>query len=124
MGGNTPQTTQQTQNSVSSPWTAAQPLLQSLLSSYGGQSTAVTPAQTAATNQLTSDTSAIPNQGAGASNAVGGALNFNTTPQVGMLSNSLNNLSNNTAPITDPTNLNPYSTPGFSDAMKTMTQDT
>src|ERR1039458_4665189 len=98
MGSNSPQTTQQTQNSVSSPWTAAQPLLNSLLSSYGGQSTAVTPAQTAATNQLTSDTSAIPNQGAGASNAVSGALNYNTTPQVGMLGNSLNSLQTNLNP--------------------------
>src|ERR1035437_8088524 len=124
MGSNSPQTTQQSQSSVSSPWTVAQPLLQSLIDQYSGQSTAVTPAQTAATNQLTSDTSAIPNQGAGASNAVSGALNYNTTPQVGMLGNSLNTLTNNTAPITDPNNLNPYNTPGFSQALNTMTQDT
>jgi len=124
MGGNSPQTTQQSQSSVSSPWAPAQPMLQSLIDKYSGQSTAVTPEQTAAMAQLTGSTSAIPNQGAGASNAVGGALNFNTTPQVGMLGNSLNTLASNTAPITNPANLNPYSTPGFSDAMKTMTQDT
>jgi hypothetical protein len=124
MGGNSPQTTQQTQNSVSSPWTAAQPLLTSLLGSYGDQSTAVTPAQTAAMAQLTGDTSAIPNQGAAASGAVGSALNFNTTPQVGMLSNSLNSLQTNLNPTASGANLDPYSTPGFSDALKTMTQDT
>ena len=124
MGSAPSQTTQQSQSSVSSPWAQAQPLLQSLIDSYGGQSTAVTPAQTAAGNQLTSDTSNIPNQGAAASNAVSGALNFNTLPQVGMLGNSLNTLQTNLNPTASGANLDPYSTPGFSDALKTMTQDT
>ena len=123
MGGNSPQTTQQTQNSVSSPWTAAQPMLQSLLDKYSGQSTAVTPAQTAATNQLTSDTSAIPNMGASATGALNNAFGFSTTPQIGMLSDATKQLQSNLSPISDPTNLNPYNTPGFSDAMSTMTND-
>jgi hypothetical protein len=117
------QTTQQSQNSVSSPWSVAQPLLTSLLGSYGGQSTAVTPAQTAASNQLVSDTSAIPNQGPGSTAAVNNALNFNTTPQQGMLGGSLNTMTSNLSPLTNPANLNPMNTPGFSQALGTMNQD-
>lgn len=123
MPGGSSQTTNQSQNSASTPWTAAQPLLQNLLSSYGGLSTSVTPAQAAAGSQLTSDTSAIPNQGAGATAATNNALNFSTTPQVGMLSSSLNTLQNNLSPLTNPANLNPMNTPGFSTALNTMNQD-
>lgn len=123
MGPNSPQTTQQSQNSVSSPWTAAQPMLQSLIDKYSGQSTAVTPAQTAAANNLTSSTSDIPNMGASATGALNSAFGFSTTPQIGQLSDSLKQLQSNTAPISDPNNLNPYNTPGFSDALGTMTND-
>src|ERR1035437_1617111 len=106
MGSSSPQTTTQSQSSVSTPWTAAQPLLKDLLASYGGQSTAVTPAQNAATAAPTSGTSDIPNQGGAATNAVGGALNFNTTPQMGMLGNSLNSLQTNLNPTASGANLN------------------
>jgi len=123
MSGGQSQTTNQSQNVQSSPWTAAQPLLTSLLNSYGGQSTAVTPAQTAATNQLTSDTSAIPNQGAAATAATNNALNFNTTPQQGMLGSTLNSLQTNLNPIASGSQLNPMNTPGFSQALGTMNQD-
>jgi hypothetical protein len=123
MSGGQSQTTNQSQNSQSSPWTAAQPLLTSLLNSYGGQSTAVTPAQTAATNQLTSDTIAIPNQGAAATGATNNALNFNTTPQQGMLGSTLNSLQTNLNPIASGSQLNPMNTPGFSQALGTMNQD-
>jgi len=123
MSGGGSQTTQQSQNSVSSPWSAAQPLLTNLLNSYGGLNTSVTPAQTAASGQLVSDTSGIPNQGAGATSAVNNALNFNTTPQMGMLGGAFNTMSSNLAPLTNPANLNPYNTPGFSTALNTMNSD-
>jgi hypothetical protein len=123
MSGGQSQTTNQSQNSQSSPWTAATPLLTSLLNSYGGQSTAVTPAQSAATSQLTSDTSAIPNQGAAATAATNNALNFNTTPQQGMLGSTLNSLQTNLNPIASGSQLNPMNTPGFSQALGTMNQD-
>lgn len=115
MGESTPQTTQQ--SSVSSPWTPAQPMLQDLLAKYGSMSTATTPEQQAAATSLTNGTSGIPNLGSGASGAVNKAFDFSTLPQVGMLGDAYSSLKGNLAGDASGANLDPWSTPGFSDAM-------
>lgn len=123
MGEDKPQTTEQTQRSESSPWSAAQPLLQKLIDSYGGMSTAVTPAQKAATDRLTADTTGMPNFGAASAGGLDKAFNFSTAPQVGMLGDTLNTLKGNLSPIASGSQLNPWETPGFSDAINTMSSD-
>lgn len=123
MGGNSPQTTQQTQSSVSSPWSEAQPLLRDLINQYGGQSTAVTPAQSAAAGRLTEDTSGIPNMGAGATGAVNRAFDFSAAPQMGMLGDSFRSLQGNLSADASGANLDPWATPGFGDAMGRLNKD-
>lgn len=123
MPGQNSQTTQQSQNSVTNPWAPAQPALQGLLDQYGSQSTAVTPQQQAALANLNSSASGIPNFGSSASGAVGNLFNSSTAPQIGMLQSSLNQLQGNIGGTASGAELDPYSTPGFSDALKTMTQD-
>lgn len=123
MPGQNQQTTQQSQNSTTNPWAPAQPGLQNLLNSYGSLSTAPTGAQTDATNNLVSSASGIPNFGSNASGAVSNLFNSSTAPQVGMLQNSLTSLQGQLGGAANPANNNPYNTPGFSDALKTMTSD-
>lgn len=123
MPGQNSQTTQQSQASTTNPWDPAQPMLKSLLAQYGGQSTAVTPEQQSALSNLNASASNIPNFGANASGAVNNLFSSNTDPQIGMLRSSLNQLQGNIGGTASGAELDPYSTPGFSDALKTMTQD-
>ena len=123
MAGQDQQTQQQNQQSKTDPWAPAQPILQKLLDSYGGQSTAVTGGQQAAADNMVAATSNIPNFGDAGSKAVTNLFNSSTDPQVGMLSDSYNKLKNNIGNTASGAELNPYSTPGFSDALKTMTSD-
>jgi len=123
MTGGGSQTTNQSQSSTTQPWAAAQPLLQNLINSYGGQSTAVTPAQTAAAQTLSSDASGVSSYAPDINTTLQNMFGTSTTPQVGALNTAMGNLNTSLSPIADPNNLNPYNTPGFSDALKTMTSD-
>ena len=117
------QSTQQAQNSTSAPWAPAQPLLTNLLGQYGQMGTAVTPGQSQALSNLWGAASSIPNFGKSASGSVNNLLNANNTGNVGTLQTAYQTMQNNLAPVTNPANVNPYNTPGFSDAMDTMTSD-
>lgn len=117
------QTQQQTQNSVSSPWGPTQGLLTKLISQYGGLNTGVTGAQTDAANNLSAATTGIPNFGDTGANAVTNLFSSSTTPQVGMLSDAYNDLKTNLGGTASGAELNPWSTPGFSDALGTLTQN-
>ena len=122
MGSSQPATT--TTNSTSAPWSAATPLLQNLISQYGGQNTAVTPQQQAALTSLQQGAGATPNFGNTGSDAIKSIFsNASTTPQLGMLNTAYSTLGTNLSPTASGANLNPYSTPGFGDALNTMTQD-
>lgn len=123
MPGQNQQTQQQTQQSQTAPWAPSQPLLQGLLDKYGSLNTGVTPEQTAATNNLTTAAGSIPNFGTSATGAVNNLFNSSTAPQVGMLQGTLADLQKNIGATASGANLDPYSTPGFSDALKTMTSD-
>lgn len=123
MPGQTQQTQQTSQNTTTNPYAPTQPALQKLIDQYGQQSTDVTGAQKSALDNLTSSASGIPNFGSNASGAVSNLFNSSTAPQVGMLQGALGSLQGQLGGAANPANNNPYNTPGFSDALKTMTQD-
>lgn len=123
MGKGGEQTTTQSQSSTTQPWAEAIPLLRNLIGQYGGQSTAVTPEQTAATGTISDEANAIPGYGGDINATLAKMFGSDTTPQVGMLNTAYGNLQNSLNPIADPNNLNPYNTPGFSDAISRMTGD-
>ncbi len=122
MGSSQPATT--TTQSQSSPWSPATPLLQNLLNTYGGINTSVSPDQQAALASLKSGAGATPNFGDTGTGAVNSIFsNASTTPELGMVNSAYSTLQNNLNPTASGANLNPYSTPGFSDAINTATQD-
>lgn len=121
MGDKTPATTNTT--SQSSPWSAATPMLEGLISKYGSTNTDVTGGQNAALSNLSSSASGIPNMGDTATTGVNRLFNADNSPQVGMLGQGYDTLKTNLGATASGANLNPYSTPGFSDAINTMTSD-
>lgn len=123
MGGGDTKTTETKQSSETNPWAPATPLLQNILSSLGGQSTAVTGGQSTALANLNKAASGIPDLSGGVTNAVTGALNTSTAPQQGMLTDYLKQYGSNIGGTASGAELNPYDTPGFGDAIKTMTGD-
>lgn len=123
MGGSDTKTTQTQQSSETNPWEPAQPLLQNILSSLGGINTGVTSGQSSALDALTKAAGSIPNLSPELTSTVTGALNTSTQPQQGMLTDFLNQYKANIGGTASGAELNPYSTPGFSDAINTMTGD-
>lgn len=121
MGSNTPATT--TTQSQSQPWSAATPLLQNIIQQYGGMNTGVTGQQSDALSNLNLSAGQIPNYGQAASFGVDKLLNSNSNPQVGMLGQGYDSLKANLGSTADGSQLNPYDTPGFSDALGTLTND-
>jgi hypothetical protein len=122
MGSKTPATTTQNQNqttnSVTNPWSAATPLLQSLISKYSGVNTDPTQAQTDATGNLVNAASGIPSFAPQATGAVN-----NTFGNAGMLNSNLDALKGNLGATASGANLDPYKTPGFGDALSTAMSD-
>lgn len=123
MPGKDQQQQQQTQQSTSQPWAPAQPLLQNLIDQYSGQSTAVTGGQKSALDNLSTSAAGIPNFGDQGAGAVDKLFSSTTAPQVGMLTDALKGLNTNIGGTASGAELDPYSTPGFSDAINTMTSD-
>lgn len=120
MGDKTPATTtqQQTQNSQTNPWSEATPLLQSLISKYQGVNTDPTANQSTASSNLVDAAKSIPNFVPEATNAIS-----NTFGNAGMLSGNLDTLNRNLGATASGANLDPYSTPGFGDAINTAMGD-
>lgn len=114
---------QQTQSSKTDPWSPAQPLLQKLLDQYGGLSTDVTGGQSGAIGNIIAGANEVPNFGGTGADAINKLFSSSTAPQVGMLSSSLDQLKSNIGGTASGANLDPYKTPGFSDAISTMTND-
>jgi hypothetical protein len=123
VGEKTPATTTTNQNSKTDPWTPATPMLQGLISQYSGLDTGVTPAQSSAASNLVNSSQNIPNMGPDAQAAIQQAFNLNTTPQIGMLGDAYNTYQKNIGGTASGAELDPYSTPGFSDAINTMKSD-
>lgn len=118
-------TTQQAQTSQTDPWAPAMPLVNSLFSQYGGLNPGVTANQGGALTNLNNDVSSIPNLGAVGTGAVNNLFSSagNSAPQVGMLNTAYDTLRTNLSPTASGANLNPWSTPGFSDAINTGISD-
>lgn len=121
MGESTPATTTTTGNSQ--PWSEATPLLKNLISQYGGQSTAVTGGQANALTNLNASAAGIPNFGATGAEGVNKLFSTDTAPQIGMINQGYGDLKTNLGGTASGAELNPYDTPGFSDAIATMTGD-
>jgi hypothetical protein len=119
MGSKTPATTTQQQNSTTTqnPWAAAQPLLNNLISGYMGVNPAVTRAQAQAGQNLEKAAAGIPNLTPQATQSV-----QNIFDSAGMLPATWRQVSGNLSPIAG-MSANPYQTPGFSDALNTLTQN-
>lgn len=124
MGGTS--TSQTTQSSQTSPWTAAQPALQGILSQLntGLSNTGLTSTENGALNTIqqnaqnaTAYLPAVQNYTNSMLNG-GGALN-----QAGAINQNYQNYYNQTNPLASNTNYNPYDTPGFKDAINTATSD-
>lgn len=98
-------------------------MLKGLISKLSGQSTDVTGAQRSALDTLSSSTGAIPNFGDAGAGAVSKFFNESTAPQAGMLSDAYKTLQGNIGGTASGAELDPYSTPGFGDAINTMTKD-
>lgn len=114
----------QNTSTQSSPWAPALPAITSLLSGIGSLPTGVTPGQSGAIASLTGAAGAIPNfapqAGTTANSLFGGGGASTYAP---MQLDAYNNINASLAPLTNPANLNPMNTPGFSDALRTMGSD-
>jgi hypothetical protein len=124
MPGENKSTTESSQQSSTQPWTDAQPLLKKLLSSYGDASTAVTGDQSSALASLSAGANAIPtNFGADSSGAISRLFGSDTAPQVGMLKDAYGRLQGQLGATANGDNLDPMKTPGFGDALDTISND-
>lgn len=124
MGGQS--TTSQTQQSSTNPWAAAMPEVQGLLSSLNGliPNSGTTGAEQGAINQLTAQGQAGNPYASAIGNTATSLLNGGgATDQSGAVSDAFKQYQAQTNPLASNTNYNPYSTPGFADAINTATSD-
>jgi hypothetical protein len=116
----------QVQQSQTNPWAPAQPVLQGILGQLQGQlpNTGITQPQSNAIGTIENN-AANTNQFTPAINNVTGSLlaGGGANNQSPFVQSAYNTRFNNTAPLANNTNYDPYSTPGFSDALKTATSD-
>jgi hypothetical protein len=119
MGSSSPATTTQQQNTTTTanPWAAATPLLNNLIGGYTGVNPAVTPGQAQAGQNLTTAAAGIPNLTPQATQSVQQLFQ-----NAGMIPAAYQQTQQNLSPIAG-ANLNPFQTPGFSDALAKVNQD-
>lgn len=98
-------------------------MLQEVLAKLGRQNTDITGGQESALANLNSAAAGIPNFGASSSEAIKNLFSSSTAPQVGMLTDAYKTLQGNLGGVASGAQLDPYSTPGFSDAISRMTKD-
>jgi hypothetical protein len=125
LGGKSTQST--TQNSTTNPWEPAQPALQGMLSQLQGNlgKTGITGAEDKAIDQMVINGANATSQYAGpiagfAKNLLAGG---GATDQAGNVNANYQRYVDQTNPLASNTNYNPYDTPGFSDALRTLTGD-
>lgn len=125
MGGTSEQKT--TQNSTTDPWAPAQPLLQGILGQLQGGlvNTGLTGAEnnaiTGATNNAYDWTKQYaPSIGSYATSLLNGG---GATDQAGNVNQNYLDYKTNTQGLASNTDYNPYNTPGFKDALSTLTSD-
>lgn len=117
-------TTEQSQTSQTNPYAPAQPLVNSLIGQYGSLNPGLTANQGGALTNLNDSVSNLPNFGnTGASSVNNIFSNTSSAPQVGMLNTAYSTLQGNLGATASGANLNPWTTPGFGDAINTGIQD-
>lgn len=122
MGGDAEKT--QTTSQQTNPWAPAMPGLKDLISKYTGQSTDVTGDQSNALGMLRNAISGMQDFSGAGNSAVSNLFGSNFNPQIGMLNSANTALNDNLSATASGANLDPYKTPGFSDAIQTAIQDT
>lgn len=119
-------TTQQTQQSTTQPWEAAQPALTGILSGLQGQipNATLTGGETGAINSMVQNAGSAsqytPQIGGVVSSLLGGG---GATDQAGNIEKAYQTYQQQTNPLASNVNYDPYSTPGFRDAINTATSD-
>lgn len=119
MGSGPSQQTQTSQNSSTSPWAPAQPLLQNILSQLGNAPTGATPDQLKAIQQIQQGAGNVPGFGTQGANTVNSAFNLNTDPQQAALATGIGALS----PMLSKNWMDPSTNPFLGPAMQTLNQD-
>ena len=121
MGEKTPAKSETVQNSQ--PWAPATPLLQSIIDKYSGMSTNVTGGQANALSNLNASAAGIPNFGSTGASGVQKLFGTDTSGQIGMINSGYDALKSNLGGTASGAELDPYSTPGFGDAINTAMGD-
>lgn len=116
-------TTEQQTSEKTDPWAPAQGQLKGLLSTLGGMNTSETPWQKNAVSDLYNSTTGLPNFGASGTNLADTLFGYSNDAQKGLLTGGNNSYQGILSSYLKPEYLNPYSTPGFSDAMETAKND-
>ena len=116
-------TTNQSQSSQTRPWEESMPLIGSLLSQYGSLDPSVTANQGGALTNLANSVSNLPNFGAQGTESINKLFASDSSPQVGMLQSAYGDLKTNLGGTASGANLDPYKTPGFSDAINRVIAD-
>lgn len=115
-----------TQQSSTSPWSAAMPEVTGLLGQLQSQipNVGLNSTEGSAINQLTAAGQAGNPYASGTEGAVNSLLaGGNATNQAGAVNDAFQRFQAQTNPLASNTNYNPYATPGFSDALNTANQD-
>lgn len=112
----------QSQTGAVNPWAPTQGLLKNILAQLGGQSTAVTPEQTAAANALWTGASGIQNFMPQA-NTLAGNLFGATATNAPIMSNAYGAYTGELQPYLSASYLNPMSNPYLGQALATTNQD-
>lgn len=115
--------TNQTQSSQTNPWAPAVPLLNTLIDKYKGQNVDVTGGQQSALDNLSGAVSGIPQFGDRGASAISNLFSSSTRPQVGMLTTAFDTLKQNLGGTASGSELDPYKTPGFGDALSATMAD-
>jgi hypothetical protein len=122
MGGSNTTTQQQTQNgtSTSSPYAAAQPLLQNIITSLQGQSTSPSVGQTTAAGNLVTAANGAPDLSAAQTGVTAGMLSGDPT---GLLNSGNTTLNSRLGATANGANINPMSNPAMRGWLDTISSD-
>jgi hypothetical protein len=124
MGSGPSQTTSGTQQSASSPWQPAQPMLMAMLQSMSGLPLTPSTGQTGAAQNLVTASNNLPTFNPQETGAVGNFLSGGGASSFSPLyQGAYNTFQSNIAPMTSSSWINPYTNPALSTAMGTMNQD-
>lgn len=125
MPGETSQTQTQNQNSSTNPWTPTQGSLQQLIDRFSqlGRDPSYMGNISDALKKLQESASSIPNMGGDALAAIKRLFASDNSAGVGMLNQGYGDLTRRLGGLANGEELDPYKTPGFSDAINTMTGD-